>query len=397
VATDRFSVPGVDAGTPIATAAPAILIAKGEPFFQLEDAARSGADVDAVHDMRVASRRLREATRLFVPLYPPKASAQWSARVRRVTRALGPVRDADVFVETFGKFAPGLDEGGRRAVAFMVGQRLGQREQQLTLLNHELSRLDLHRARKEFTRLATSLEDDEQGRRPLADFAHAAVAERAAAVFRLQPDALDEANVANQHALRILYKQLRYAVEVFATCYGEGFDPVHDVLTDVQDALGDLHDHHLFLDLVNDPVLVAAARRGGVSRSDLDQVCVVLDARAREAYGRFIALEAAHPAESMLPDLLLPLTRRIALAEVSPAGTIGASGGADGSASGVGSMGDADAGLGVRVVEESDTSLPYLTDTGELVLPQDDIEFEPSGDFPTAGGVGGAGERGAAS
>lgn len=378
MASERFSVPGVDAGTPILAAAPAILIAKGEPFFRLEDAARSGADVEAVHDMRVASRRLREAMRLFAPLYAPKASAQWSARVRRVTRALGPVRDADVFIETFGKLAPKLGDGGKRAVAFLVGQRLGQREQQLLRLNHELTSLDLRQARKEFARLAASIDAGAHEKRSLADFAHAAVAERAAAVFRLQPEALDEANVASQHALRILYKQLRYAVEVFATCYGGEFDDVHDVLVAVQDALGDLHDNHLFIDLLHDPAVVATARRGGVSADDLVEVGAVLDARAREAYGRFIALESAHPAETMLPQLLLPLTRRpVAGVPAGPAeGEVEPPVDALTEAALPGAY--ADVPVDVTVIEEIDHSLPYLTDTGELVLPRDDVEFEPS-------------------
>jgi CHAD domain-containing protein len=367
---ERFSVSGVDASTPLMAAAPAMLVAKAEPFFRLESAARSGADVDAVHDMRVASRRLREAMRMFAPLYPHQEFARWNARVKRVTRALGPVRDADVFIETFGGMAVDLDEGGRRAVAFLVGQRLGQRERQLERLDRELASMDLRLAGKEFAHLAASVEKGAQSRRPLADFAYAAVAERAAVVLRLQPDALDEIRVANQHALRILYKRLRYAVEVFATCYGETFDGVHDVLTSVQDALGDLHDHRLFLDLLADPAVVAAAARGGVTEADLDEIGVVLHARTHEAYERFIALATAHPAESMLPELLVPLTRlsvaATAEAPVAQDTFLPVTPGED----------MADPLLDARVVEEPDDVLPYLTDTGDLVIPRDDLEIE---------------------
>jgi CHAD domain-containing protein len=388
---ERFSVSGVDATTALLTAAPAMLVAKAEPFFRLEGAARSGADVDAVHDMRVASRRLREAMRLFAPLYPRQSFARWSGRVRRVTRALGPVRDADVFIQTFGRMAAELDEGGRRAVAFLVGQRLGQRERQLERLDRELASLDLRLAGKEFARLAASVEEDAQSRRTLAEFAYAAVAERAAVVLRLQPDALDETQVANQHALRILYKRLRYAVEVFATCYGAAFDGIHDMLTAIQDALGDLHDHRLFLDLLADPAVVAAAARGGVTEADLAEIGVVLQARAREAYERFIALATEHPAEALLPELLVPLTRRFEapLPEAPPAGALAVQG-ASPEAAPVENA--ADTPLDARVVEEHDDSLPYLTDTGELVIPRDDIEIEAwGGSAPDRAGDRGGG------
>jgi CHAD domain-containing protein len=392
---ERFSVSGVDAGTPLHAAAPAMLVAKAEPFFRLEDAARSGADVEAVHDMRVASRRLREAMRLFAPLYPGRAFARWYSKVRRVTRSLGPVRDADVFIETFGALSKQLEEPGRRAVAFLVGQRLGQRERQLELLDRQLENLDLRLARKEFARLSAAVEADGQARRPLSEFAYAQIAERAALVMRLQPDSLAESQIANQHALRILYKRLRYAVEVFATCYGDRFDAIHDVLTAIQDALGDLHDNHLFLDLVADPAVIAAAARAGVTEADLEPVAAALRARAREAYERFIALESQHPSESMLPQLLIPLTQRFEPAASDAAAPSEAASGTEADAEAESAdteMPEDPEALDVRLVADKDDKLPYLTGAGELVIPDDGVEIGPWDDDEPAV----AGDRGPA-
>jgi CHAD domain-containing protein len=117
----RFIVPGVSARTPLSQAAPALLLAKAEPLFRLEEAACGGDDMDAVHDMRVASRRLREAMRLLAPLYPAHRFDPWYRKVRRITRALGPVRDSDVFIDAFSRLNPSLGEGGSHAVAFFVG------------------------------------------------------------------------------------------------------------------------------------------------------------------------------------------------------------------------------------------------------------------------------------
>ncbi|HEY5541005.1 MAG TPA: CHAD domain-containing protein [Coriobacteriia bacterium] len=306
---NRFAVTGVDAFTPLVEAAPALLLAKAEPLFALEGAASSGADIDAVHDMRVASRRLRETMRLLEPLYPQREFRDWYKRVRGITRALGPVRDADVFIAEFAGLGKSLGEGGRRAVAFLIGRRMGAREHELVTLNRQLAHLDLAESRRTLRKLARTVRSSPDEGRTLAGFAHAAVAERAGVVFGALPGALPEDNVAQQHALRIDFKQLRYAVEVFAPVYGEEFDDLHDTLTAFQDTLGDLHDLHLFLDLLREPELAETAARAGVSAEDLGEVITLLEQRAKQTFDAFSALAAQHPASELLPALLLPLSR----------------------------------------------------------------------------------------
>ncbi len=303
----RFEVPGVDSRTLLSAAAPAILESKARPLFDLEAAARGGADMDAVHDMRVASRRLREAMRLLEPLYPRKAYRSWYRRVRTITRALGPVRDSDVFIDEFSRKGESLGEGGRRAIAFLVGFRMGQRVHELAMLNETLAGLDLERNRGSFTEFAGQLDAQEWEHRALGDFAHAAVQERGRIVVEAQPVALDPINIEEQHALRIDYKQLRYAVEAFAPCYGDAFDGLHQTLTAFQDALGDMHDVHIFLDMLRDPERIEAASRAGVSAEDLGEVVVDLEDRARREFKRFADLAAKHPAERLVHTLLTPL------------------------------------------------------------------------------------------
>lgn len=308
---ERFAVEGVSATTGLGTAAPALLLAKAEPLFRLEEAARGGADMDAVHDMRVASRRLREAMRLLAPIYQGREFHRWQRRVRDITRELGPVRDADVFIDDFSRMARDLGEGGRRAVAFLVGRRMGLRERDLERLNRGLGHLDLETNRRSFSKLAHSAESGPHSSRPLAEFAHKAIAERVAVVADAQPLALDESRALEQHALRIDYKRLRYAVEVFAPCYGDEFDALHDTLTSFQDALGNLHDLHLFAEVVRDPETVRAAKKAGVSAADLEEVAVRLDERARAEYRAFRSLADEWPPETLLLQLLTPLEDRI--------------------------------------------------------------------------------------
>lgn len=305
----KLEVEGVEACSPIGSAAPLILRAKAVPMFAHAGRAADGTDADAVHDMRVASRRLREALRLFAALYPRREFKRWRRRVRAVTRALGPVRDSDVFAEEFARFGPELGEGGRRCVAFARGMRLGRREAELADLRRGLEELKLSRRAGEFAAFAGEVRAAaDVVALPLADFAREAVSERVAVVVDMQPAALVEANRAQQHALRIDYKRLRYAVEVFSPCYGDAFEGLHGTLTAFQDALGALHDAEVFARHLESPEFAAQAALAGVEPADTEEVTALLARRAQVAFAEFARLAAEHSAEGLRDALLVPLS-----------------------------------------------------------------------------------------
>ena len=63
------------------------------------DRLRHGDDPDAVHDIRVASRRLRAAMDVAAPCFPAEWYAPLHRTARDITSALGDVRDRDVILE----------------------------------------------------------------------------------------------------------------------------------------------------------------------------------------------------------------------------------------------------------------------------------------------------------
>lgn len=56
-------------------------------------------DVERVHDMRVATRRLRAALEVFAPAFPRKRHRKALKKVKALADALGERRDADVEIE----------------------------------------------------------------------------------------------------------------------------------------------------------------------------------------------------------------------------------------------------------------------------------------------------------
>ncbi|HVW17594.1 MAG TPA: CHAD domain-containing protein, partial [Solirubrobacteraceae bacterium] len=65
-------------------------------------------DVERVHDMRVATRRLRAALEVFEPCFPPKPYAAALREVKRLADALGARRDPDVHLHDMEDLAERL-------------------------------------------------------------------------------------------------------------------------------------------------------------------------------------------------------------------------------------------------------------------------------------------------
>src|SRR5438093_237751 len=84
-------------------------------FVRVEPAARAG-EVEPVHQLRVATRRLRTALRLFAPLLPARFAAAAHRDLAWLATAIGAVRDLDVLGETLRKQAARLDPELRREV-----------------------------------------------------------------------------------------------------------------------------------------------------------------------------------------------------------------------------------------------------------------------------------------
>ena len=75
-------------------------------------------DIEYVHRMRVASRRLRNAMSVFELYLPKKKMPEWQNTVKKITKALGEARDTDVRIALIIKFYKSLvDEKYRPGVS----------------------------------------------------------------------------------------------------------------------------------------------------------------------------------------------------------------------------------------------------------------------------------------
>lgn len=208
---------------------------------------QTGEDIEHIHRMRVASRRLRAAMPLFADCLPVKKGDKWLEEVREITRALGEARDADVQIERLVKFAGEVSEpvyrtGLRRLLLRLRQKRAGLQSgvsQALTRLlgDETLERLEAHLAPLAardgqvylYTPALYALGFNSIQRR-LDDFL-------AYDEIVSQPDKVTEL-----HAMRIAAKKLRYTLETFASLYPEELKGELNTLRKAQEALGDIHD-----------------------------------------------------------------------------------------------------------------------------------------------------------
>lgn len=77
-------------------------------------------DIEPLHDMRVATRRLRAALEVFEPCFPAKRRRKALKRVKALADALGERRDRDVSIESLLRFAESAPEGDREAIGALI-------------------------------------------------------------------------------------------------------------------------------------------------------------------------------------------------------------------------------------------------------------------------------------
>lgn len=215
---------------------------------------RQAQDPESVHRMRVAARRLRNAIRLFSDFLPAKKAIAWQKQVRRLLRALGAARDADVQLAFLDRLLvlpsrrSGGDDRAWRPGVDRVRLRLRQRRTRLQAKVN--GAVDIWLAAEagtamesKFVHLAVARADEGEG--PDSHLRERAAAEIESCLRRLltyesnvfQPEAVEAL-----HAMRIAAKHLRYALEVYAPLFVEELNPPLRFVRKLQDALGDIHD-----------------------------------------------------------------------------------------------------------------------------------------------------------
>ena len=110
----------VEPDEPYRRAGARIVRVRTRELFDHAEGVLDTSDIERVHDMRVASRRLRAVLEIFAPCFPQSEFKGVLRDVKRLADALGERRDPDVHIDALRSFAKALTAANRPGVARMI-------------------------------------------------------------------------------------------------------------------------------------------------------------------------------------------------------------------------------------------------------------------------------------
>ncbi len=208
-----------------------------------EPYAYEGLHPEGVHQMRVATRRLRAALKAFGGVLPKTEARSLAAEAGWLCDVLGAVRDLDVQLEHLHGYRRALPKGRRHSLDAYEQHLERNRLRARRCLNTALDSNRFRRFQASYLALQSQARAIDPAASPtIAEFAHGYVPKRLAGVRRegrkIHPGS--EAEV--YHRLRIRIKKLRYGLEILNGPYGTELARASKSLRRLQAHLGDHQD-----------------------------------------------------------------------------------------------------------------------------------------------------------
>jgi CHAD domain-containing protein len=233
----------------------------------LLDAARAAAgrlsdpdDAEALHDFRVALRRLRTLLRSFRDEVGDVVTKKLQRRLRDLARSTNAARDAEVQLAWIQAHKAELGGGSRPGMPWLMARVESRRERAYTGVREdgppEFRQLD-RRIRRALTR---ALADATPGHPAFATATGGLVRAHVTELEQELEAARGTRDEAAIHRARIAVKRLRYLLEPLQEDISQGA-AIIDRLKQLQDLLGELHDLHVLAAELGDATADAAAER----------------------------------------------------------------------------------------------------------------------------------------
>lgn len=227
----------------------AILRVRLGEIFDLREAVIRADDIEAVHDMRVITRRMRSALRDLRKLIETEPLAALSGNLKSLADLLGEARDNDVAIVGLRQFQSHSREA---VVRDGIGELIAERSEHRSAVQPKLIAAV---SEVELTHILESFNDvffDPIKRRPGSEISFAEAGRRAVGraieEFIDLSDSLSKPSEAERlHQLRIAAKRLRYAIEFFGGCWGRKLKPFAKQVAAMQTLLGDVHDADVWI------------------------------------------------------------------------------------------------------------------------------------------------------
>lgn len=237
-----------------------VMLAQWREVLRLRREVMRTSDIEAIHDLRVASRRFRAALRLFEPWLPPKSAALLHRSIRKLTRVLGGLRNIDEALLFFRLHTPAKAAGGYQLRYLLAQMRGGE----LTRIKESLAVFDRHRLNRTVRKAAARLDEHRMtaGKTcPLPACFSDSCSKLYQPIHELLPLATSPDQRGSRHLLRIAVKKWRYFFEIAAPVLGFDAGSILALLKEYQTVLGRMNDVSVFGALCDSLTLSRRERR----------------------------------------------------------------------------------------------------------------------------------------
>jgi CHAD domain-containing protein len=244
-------IEGLDCGASAGAGIRLVLRSRLDEMCALREAALDFNNPEGVHDMRVASRRLRSVVKDFSPYLRQRRLRRLKEDLKTIADALGAVRDQDVALialENLATIAPPEVSAGFEPFANerRMELDLARSELEEALATESLAGLqEEFKAALEHEAKAPRKQKDDDRRaesRSFRQIGRDVILARLGDLQDLSASLYRPLKTKPLHRMRLAAKSLRYALELFDQCWNEPLKPFAKEIARLQTSLGELHD-----------------------------------------------------------------------------------------------------------------------------------------------------------
>lgn len=241
----------IDSSTNALTWAAEVLKIRFAEVLSLRENALNSADIEGVHQMRVAIRRLRSALRDFSKFLKSRLLKKSKKELKELADMLGQARDQDVAIAGLEKLRDkAKNEHVKANIETKIEKRSSVRDKTQIKLNEILEENSLTKLSKHFNEaINDAVRKNKTAKNLTAKEAGREVILRIMQEFcDLSESLYNPFNQIELHQLRISSKRLRYAIELFTACWGDEIKPFAEEVSEMQNFLGEVHDCDIWIE-----------------------------------------------------------------------------------------------------------------------------------------------------
>ena len=129
---------------------------RAEEVFDHAEGVLDVSDIERVHAMRVATRRLRAVMEIFAPAFPKQQHRAALKEVKALADALGERRDRDVAIDSMTRIGAALTADDRRGIDHLIGELRDEQQRANRILAAALKSIEENDLRGRLRALAAA-------------------------------------------------------------------------------------------------------------------------------------------------------------------------------------------------------------------------------------------------